>query len=234
MDFSFCPVLDEMLRTQRTVGQSGKVFDELGALSSMNNLCVLRRLMLERKPSRTLEVGLAYGGSALLITATHRELGHAPGRQHTAIDPFQQEWDNAALAALERAGLIDFVDFRSELSAIAMGGLSAEGAHYGLVYVDGGHFFEDVLFDAYFGLRMLDKGGVILFDDCVVDHVSRVMRFITANWSAWTTEIDLAPYREDGGSLRYRAARAIGKVQLRGFTRTGVDTRAWDARLKNF
>jgi hypothetical protein len=34
--------------------------------------------------------------------------------------------------------------------------------------------------------------------------------------------------------LRYQAARRLGKVQLRAFTRTGRDTRAWDVALNRF
>ena len=87
MDFSYCPVLDEMIRTQRTVGQSGRVFDQLGALSTVNNLQALRALMLERRPARTLEVGLAYakglgGGRAGAAHGDHEQTGpvspHAP------------------------------------------------------------------------------------------------------------------------------------------------------------
>jgi predicted O-methyltransferase YrrM len=235
MDFSFCPVLDEMIRTQRAVGQSGRVFAQLGALSTVNNLHVLRRLMLERKPIRTLEVGLGFGGSALTVAATLKELGHAPARQHTLLDPFQaKDWDNVALAALDRAGLGDYADFRPQFSSIALAMLASEGAAFGLIYVDGSHVFEDVFIDAYFGFRMLDEGGVILFDDCAIDHVAKVLSFVTANWSHWTKEIDLSGYRTDGGSLRYRAARRLGKTQLRAFTRTGTDTRAWDVPLQRF
>jgi hypothetical protein len=235
MDLSFCPVLDDMIRTQRSVGQSGKVFEGLGALSTVNNLTVLRALMLERTPARTLEVGLGFGGSALTIAATHKQLQHQPCRQHTVIDPFQaKDWDNVALAAIDRAGLSGYIDFRAQLSSIALGALAAEGATFGLIYVDGSHVFEDVFIDAYFGFRMLDQGGVILFDDCAIDHVAKVLSFVTANWSGWTAEIDLAGHREDGGSLRYRAARQLGKVQLRAFTRTGTDTRPWDVPLERF
>jgi predicted O-methyltransferase YrrM len=234
MDFSYCPVLDEMIRTQRTVGQSGRVFEQLGALSTVNNLEVLRALMLERRPARTLEVGLAYGGSALAITATHRELGHDPRKQHTVIDPFQDGWDNAALAAIDRAGLTGCIDFRPQISSIALGALAAENASFGLIYVDGSHLFEDVLIDAYFGCRLLDQGGVILFDDCSIDHVAKALGFVTANWSEWIREVDLSSYRADGGSLLYRAARTFGKIQLRAFERTGTDTRPWNAPLKDF
>jgi hypothetical protein len=235
MDFSFCPVLDDMIRTQRTVGQSGRVFEQLGALSTINNLQVIRGLMLERRPARTLEVGLAYGGSALTIAATHRELGHAAAAQHTVFDPFQaDDWDNAALAALERAGLSAYIDFRPQLSSIGLPNAASQGDRFGLIYVDGSHLFEDVFMDACFGFRMLEDGGVILFDDCSIDHVAKVLRFVTANWSGWTSEIDLSAHRADGGSLKYQAARRLGKVQLRAFTRRGSDTRAWDVPLQRF
>ena len=44
--------------------------------------------MMEIKPKRTLEVGLASGGSALTLTASHRDLGSEPSRQqrHPTIE----------------------------------------------------------------------------------------------------------------------------------------------------
>lgn len=235
MDFTFCPKLDELIKTQRAVGRTGRVFEGLGALSTVNNLQAIRGVMLERRPVRTLEVGLGFGGSALTIAATHQELGHAPAAQHTILDPFQaKDWDDAALVAIEQAGLSGYVDFRSERSSIALGKLESEGARFGLIYVDGSHVFEDVFIDAYFGFRMLEQDGVILFDDCAIDHVAKVLGFVTANWSSFTREIDLSAYRTDRGSLKYQAARRLGKVQLRAFTRTGEDTRAWDVALQRF
>lgn len=235
MDFSFCPVLADMLRTRRSVGQSGRVFESLDSLSTVNNLAVLRALMMERRPTRTLEVGLAYGGSALTIASSHQDCGAAAGRQHVAVDPFQLSgWDNAAVAAMDRAGLTGYLDLRTQLSSIALASLAAEGAAFGLIYVDGSHLFEDVFVDAYFGLRLLEEGGVILFDDCTIDHVAKVLSFVNANWSGWTQEIDLSRHREDGGSLKYQAAKSLGKIQLRAFTRTGHDSRAWDVPLRRF
>ena len=85
----------------------------------MNNLIVLRGLMLELKPEHTLEVGLSFGGSCLVFTASHRDLGHAPAGQHVALDPFQKQvWDDAGLVAVEKGGLAGYLDFRSAFSSI--------------------------------------------------------------------------------------------------------------------
>ena len=235
MDFSYCAVLDDMIKTRRAVGATGKSFDGLGALSTVNNLTVLRAVMLAGKPEQTLEIGLSYGGSALAIAATHRDLGRAPRRQHTAIDPYQvQGWDSAGLAALERAGLSGYVSFQSELSASALPALLKGQQRFGLIYVDGSHFFDDVFVDAYFGFRLLTDAGMILFDDSNTDHVAKVLKFISSNWNHWTEEVDLTAFRAGGTTMRYQVARRLNRVQLRAFRRTGVDTREWDAPLRRF
>jgi predicted O-methyltransferase YrrM len=233
--FSFCPELEDIYRSQRVVGQTGKVFDNLGSLSTPNNLLQLRGLMMERRPERTLEVGLAFGGSALTIAASHRDLGHAANRQHVALDPFQSNsGDNSAVASLERAGLSGYVDVRLQHSSVGLAELFDRHATFDLVYVDGSHLFEDVFVDAYFGFRLLAEGGVILFDDCPIDGVAKVLKFVTTNWQGWISEVDLAPYRTDGQSLRYKIGRQLGKTQLRAFRQTAARPRARDITFHDF
>lgn len=235
MDLSFCQTLVEMVRSQRAVGQSGRVFEGLGALSTINNLTTLRALMLERRPARTLEVGLSFGGSALTVAATHRDLGHAPDHQHVAIDPFQHSvWDGAGLAAVEAAGLRGFIDFRSLPSAIALAAFAGAGARFDLIYVDGSHLFEDVFIDAYLSCQLLSADGIVLFDDCTNEHVAKVLRFVRSNWSQWIVEVDLSPFHPTGGSLRYQISKRVGALQLRAFKLTGRPPRSWDAPLRRF
>lgn len=52
--FSFCQPLQELISSRRAVGQSGKVFEGLAALTTVNNLHVLRAFMMESKPANTL------------------------------------------------------------------------------------------------------------------------------------------------------------------------------------
>jgi Methyltransferase domain len=219
----FCPQLGELIEARE------------GGVSTVNNLVILHNLFAEIRPKRTLEIGLALGGSALLFTASHREAGHPPMAQHTAIDPCQTSfWNNGALIALDNAGLRGYLDFRPEFSSIALPNLVREQARFELVYVDGSHFFDDVFVDFYFTTQLLADGGIVAFDDSTDPHVRKVLRFIRANCSC-LSPVDLSRYREDEGTtLRYRAAKTFGRIQLTAFRKIGPWIREWNVAFKNF
>jgi hypothetical protein len=67
-----------MLKENRTIGRSGKVFDNLGSNSTLNNLLFIRRTMQGRKPAGTLEIGLAFGASTLVFAWDDRERSNIP------------------------------------------------------------------------------------------------------------------------------------------------------------
>jgi predicted O-methyltransferase YrrM len=235
-DFRFCSALEEMIQTGAATGRSGKRFERIEALSSSNNLHTLRQLHLSLKPERTLEIGLSFGGSCLLFTASHREVSGCAERQHTALDPFQKEaWDDSGLLAVERAGLSEYLDFHPQFSSILLPRLVENGQQFGLIYIDGSHLFEDVFVDAYYATRLLAAGGVVAFDDCRDAHVIKVVRFIRHNLSDSLEEIDLSPFRADRGrSAKYRLARVLGKTQMTAFRCVGPMTRPWNAPFHNF
>jgi len=224
-DFSYCPELERAMSAERFVGASGKVFEGRGPCSTPNNLAVIRAYMLERKPARTLEVGLCFGASALAFAASHT------GR-HVAIDPYQRTtWDSVGLLAIERAGLADRFEFRDGPSSVELARAVGAGERYDFIYVDGSHLFEDVFVDAYFGARLLTEGGIMAFDDCTNPHVAKVLRFIRRGMPG-LAEADLSAWRTDG--VRTRAARLLGRSQLVAFRRKGEIERPWDARFTPF
>jgi len=232
--FDFCPVLAELLRTRRAVGRTGRVYEELSALSTINNLHTIRALMHETRPMRTLEIGLSFGGSALAFCTSHKELDHPMEAQHIALDPFQTTvWDSCGIIALERAALMGYMDFRQAYSALELPKLIESGAHFGLIYIDGSHLFEDVFVDAYFAIRLLTQGGIVAFDDCSSPHVAKVLRYLRTNLRV-VQEINLSCYPEGRQNLTYSVAQYFGKVQMRAFRRIGDADRAWDAPFHSF
>jgi cephalosporin hydroxylase len=232
----FCPELQSLVRNRRVVGRTGKTFEGLGALSSFNNLAVLRNLCLHLSPKRTLEIGLSFGGSALVFTSCHRDLGHSPARQHIAIDPFQKTvWDDCGLLMAEQAGLSAYLDFRSAFSCLELPTLIRDGQEIDIAYIDGSHLFEDVFLDFYYVSRLLNDGKLVLFDDSSNPHVRKVLRFIHTNNPKNFTLFDLGPYRADQGrSFKYRIGGLMGIRQLVAFKKIGDSERRWDSTFINF
>jgi cephalosporin hydroxylase len=217
------------------VGRTGRVYNGLAALSTVNNLQTIRCLMRELRPLRTLEIGLSFGGSALVFCASHKELCRPPEGQHTALDPHQATvWDSCGLMAVERAGLMSYLDFRAAYSAFELPRLVEQGAQIDLVYVDGSHLFEDVFVDAYYVARLLAPGGVVLFDDSSNPHVAKVLRFLHTNLRGGLEELDLSFAKRQQDRFKYRLARMAGRVQLTAFRRIGNVERAWDAGVRRF
>jgi predicted O-methyltransferase YrrM len=177
---SFCPELAEVIGAGEANGRSSTAQNVFG-LSTVNNLVILRNLFTEIMPKRTLQVGLGFGGSATVFTSSHRQARHPPMAQHTAIDPFQTDWNDMALVTLDNAGLRGYLDFRPEFSSVALPTLVREGARFELIFFDGSHFFDDVFVDVYFTTQLLVDGGIVAFDDSTNRHVRKVLRFIRAN-----------------------------------------------------
>ena len=183
-------------------------------------------------------MGLASGGSALAFALSHRDLGRPPAQQHTAIDPFQtqaENYDSIGLDLLDEAGVGGYVRLVERPSALALPALIEAGHQVDLAYVDGSHLFEDVFVDFYFLHRMLAPSGVVCFDDCALADVRKVLRFVRRNYRGHLEEIDVGPFRADGGGgLAYRAASVAGRRQLRAFRKVGPSSRPFKAPLRAF
>ena len=100
---SFDAELAQLYKDQSALGRSGKKVLATG-LSSINNLLTIRNIILDKKPRKTLEVGLAYGGSAVTMLRTLAD-GHPDAEfEHSAIDPGQDGFDFAGLEIVGRIG----------------------------------------------------------------------------------------------------------------------------------
>jgi predicted O-methyltransferase YrrM len=137
--------------------------------------------------TRTIEVGLGYGASALAVCEGLRANGGAAAR-HVVIDPFQEaRFAGAGLRLLEEAGMAPLVELHPEESQLVLPRLLAEGRRFDLAFVDGNHRFDGVFLDLVYLGRLVRGGGIVFLDDYQLPAVARAVSFCTTNLG-WTVE----------------------------------------------
>jgi predicted O-methyltransferase YrrM len=147
----------------------------------------LRRWVTREGASRTIEIGLGYGVSALF--ACEGLLSNAvPSARHLAVDPHQAtRFANCGLQFLEEAGVARLVEYHAEESQIALPRFQGEGRRFDLAFVDGNHRFDGVFLDLVYLGRLLRPGGIVFVDDYQLPSVARAASFCLTNLG-WTLE----------------------------------------------
>ena len=145
----------------------------------------LYALVRSLKPHRTVEVGLAWGASSTAICAALRD--NANGARATIMDPHQDlpggahTYHGVGLQALDRYGLRTVVDFHQERSDWVLAHLAHDGHRIQFAFIDGDHRLDPTFVDFYFIDRMLDVGGVVIFDDFPFPAVQSVIAHVMGN-----------------------------------------------------
>jgi predicted O-methyltransferase YrrM len=230
-EFDYCPVLRQMLVTGKTKSWTGEELN-LESASTVNNLRVLRRYIQATKPKRTMEIGLAYGASALAILATQAE--NRGESSHMAVDPLQSSlWKRGAVRAITDAGFASRFELVEKPSSLALPELVAAGASFDFIYIDGLHVFEHTFVDYYYSAALVEIGGVILFDDSRSPHVDKVIRFVRSNLGDSLEPLDMSPF-EGRKSVPARIANRLGIRQLKGFKKLKDTYRPYNAPFRKF
>jgi predicted O-methyltransferase YrrM len=147
---------------------------------------LLRDLLIAERAETVVEVGLAYGSSALAIGEALVAAG-APGPRHVVIDPFQQQaYADVGWDLLCSAGLDAIAELLVEPSSAALPGLFAEGVVADAAFVDGSHRFHEVFVDLYFLRKIVRPGGLVVLDDHWTPSVRAAVRYYERNlgWTA--------------------------------------------------
>jgi predicted O-methyltransferase YrrM len=147
----------------------------------------LREWVLREETTRTIEIGLGYGISALHIC--EGLLGNADtAAQHVALDPYQAtRFAGCGLQFLEEAGVAEMVEHHAEASEIALPRFLGEARSFHLAFVDGNHRFDGVFLDLVFLGRLVRAGGLVFVDDYQLPAVARAVSFCVTNLG-WTLE----------------------------------------------
>ena len=142
---------------------------------------ILRDILIGEGARTVIEIGLAYGSSALAIGEALCSTGR-PDASHVVIDPFQNSaYDDVGLDVLSAAGLAAQTTFFGESSSIVLARLVGEGFVADAAFVDGSHRFHEVFVDLYFLRKLLRPGGLVIMDDAAWPSVAAAIRYFDLN-----------------------------------------------------
>jgi predicted O-methyltransferase YrrM len=141
---------------------------------------VLRDLLVGDHARVVVEIGLAYGSSALAIGEA-LVLQGAEGAKHVVIDPHQDLFHHAGWDAITAAGLGGICTLVAERSQLALPRLMAEGCVADAAFVDGSHIFHRVFVDLAYLHEIVRPGGLIVLDDCQWPSVATAARYFETN-----------------------------------------------------
>ena len=116
-------------------------------------------------PSRICEVGSWQGSSAVAFASLF------PNANITCIDTWEgsdglnMAADPLALFDANTAPFAERVEKIKSDSFSALLSLQSRGEKFDLMYVDGSHFEDDVAVDSILAWRLLNSGGVMIWDD---------------------------------------------------------------------
>ena len=172
-------VLEDIFKTRRVPRRDGSSVPLEWSISLAEGQAV-QRIIRELKPRVTLEIGLAHGVSATFICEALKDVG---GERHIVIDSAPvQGWNEVGLYTIERAGYSSLVEFHNEASHKVLPRLEMNGEHVGFALIDGWHTFDYALVDFFYVDRILDVGGVVMFDDARwYPAVRKVTRYVATH-----------------------------------------------------
>lgn len=174
----------------------------------------LSKWIVQEGATQTLEVGLAYGYSALHVCVGLLRTNSAQVR-HTVMDPFQStRFANCGLQVLEEAEVRDLVEYYPKISQTQLPKFVEEQRTFDFAFVDGNHRFDSVFLDLFYLGRLVRKGGVVMLDDYDLPGIEKVVTFFCSNLNWRIEEISTkmdkhtwvvlrTPLEDDGRDFRY-------------------------------
>jgi predicted O-methyltransferase YrrM len=140
----------------------------------------LRDLLIAERARVVIEIGLAYGSSALAIAEALVSDG-SNGSALMILDPFQDSFRDAGWHAMVSAGLSGICSFVRDRSQLVLPRLVSDGFTADAAFVDGSHVFHNVFVDLAFLREVVRPGGLVVLDDCEWASVATAVRYFEMN-----------------------------------------------------
>ena len=167
--------LREILSSGEVRHPSGKIY-RLTSATSAEEASVMYDFLCNQKPTMVIEIGMAYGVSALTILSALQENGVG---KLVSIDPYPK-WESARQTALNYIELSGFSALHEHIHApseFVLPELASNGFSADFVYIDGHHGFDHAFLDFFYADKLLNSGGVMAFDDSAWRSVHKVIKY---------------------------------------------------------
>lgn len=167
-------LLDTIFETRKFTSKKGEIV-EINSETSKKQCEFLQKIIRDNQFKKSIEIGLAFGMSAIAIT----EEIVKNGGKHVAIDKFENDgWHGYGLDLLEQANLREHVEFHEEYCYVTLPKLLSENRKFDFAYIDSTKQFDWLLVDFFYLDKLLELNGVIVFDDAAFPGIRKLLRFI--------------------------------------------------------
>lgn len=181
---------------------------------------ILQHLVREARATRVIEVGFAYGISSLTIAAV---IAQTPGVTYDIIDSSQsRKWEAIGVENMRRAGYADLYTLHEAKSERVLPRLLEAGQRCNFAFIDGNHTFDHALIDFFYINKMLDVGGIVVFDDAPMNSIRQVCAHV-ATYPAYERVPTPTAVVLDGETLPLEVPGRFGV-----FRKIAPDERKWD------
>lgn len=176
------PVLEEIVATGLTKTSEGEKVEIKPESIGLKEGKYLQKIITDLDPLTTLEIGMAYGVSSLYICDA---LKRKDNTRHIIIDPQDSKmpWFKIGFNNLRSAGYGDIIEYHDMKSYEALPQLLAKGQKIDFAFVDGWHTFDYAFVDFFYIDKMLNVGGVVVFDDADWSSIRKLCQYIATNYS---------------------------------------------------
>lgn len=216
------PVLTEILQSQSVTTPDGQRLPLHSHLPPLEG-ALLQRWLAHHRPARLLEIGMAYGVSTLFIL----DAVSWPLEHFHIIDPFQSgEWQGVGLENLSRAGFRARFRWHEQLSELCLPEFLRQGLRFDFAFVDGWHSFDQALVEFFYVNRMLDVGGIVVFDDVHLPSLQKILRYVDGYESYRRLKIPEETLRSV--PMKVRSMMDLPPARIVGFEKLAQDQRNWD------
>lgn len=185
-------VLGEIFTTNQVEGTNGQYF-ALHSHTAAESGHAMHSIIRNKNYKQTLEIGLAFGISALYFCQAHKDNqmeGH-----HIAVDCSQSsDWHNVGVNNIKKAGLEQYFTHIDGPDWLVLPKLLEGGKQFDFIYIDGPHSFQGAFLDFFYADKLLTIGGTLYFDDNMMHSVHKVCSFVHQNMKARYRPVEIPSF----------------------------------------